>query len=220
MNNFSRTALISIVSVTLLGCGDSPDQEAKKLGFSSVTEMNEIQAQGWHTKARYDDDQAIKQGYPDAKTMIQEKERIENERRAEAERQLLAQQKAEAEKRAEEERRQKAIDNDPYPYIAIISCGMNGWENINALACFAGSVGTELELKSGGKYGLYKAYNIANQFRETQRGIEIPLSKSFELKAQNSQKTLLLGVRIFNKYTNEVLFEKQVAQYGVISVRN
>ena len=48
---------VSAVIFGLLGCG--AEQEAKKLGFSTVEEMNAIQAKGWHTKSQYDTDTAL-----------------------------------------------------------------------------------------------------------------------------------------------------------------
>lgn len=55
-------------------------EEAKKLGFDSVEEMRQIHAKGWHTKERYEIDQAImrakeeedaarRQGFPSAAEM-------------------------------------------------------------------------------------------------------------------------------------------------------
>ena len=48
---------LAFASVALLGgCGGS-DPDPGKLGFSSMEEMQEIQAQGWRTKQRYEQDQ-------------------------------------------------------------------------------------------------------------------------------------------------------------------
>lgn len=41
----------------LFGC--SAEQEAEKLGFANVSEMNVIHNKGWHTKAQYDSDIAL-----------------------------------------------------------------------------------------------------------------------------------------------------------------
>ncbi|GHA07316.1 hypothetical protein GCM10011617_29970 [Novosphingobium arvoryzae] len=105
-----------------------------------------------------------------------------------------------------------------YPYVAVISCGLNGWENINVLACFAGSdsgAATELEINNGGAYALYKPHEIAGNFIQQQRGIEIPLKQKFSIKIQNSHRTVKLGLRIFDRSGN-VIYQRQVAQYGVI----
>lgn len=56
-----KLAIVSIAVLALFGCGE--EDEAKKLGFSSVTEMKEIQAKGWHTMQRYDEDRAKASGF-------------------------------------------------------------------------------------------------------------------------------------------------------------
>ncbi len=114
---------------------------------------------------------------------------------------------------------QASADEDPFPYTAVLSCGMNGFENINLMACMSGRVGTEIELNNNGDYGLYKVYNLPSDWQETDRGVEIPLAKSFSIKMQNSSESLIMGLRVFDNNGN-VLFEKQAARWGVITVSN
>lgn len=108
-------------------------------------------------------------------------------------------------------------EEDPFPYTAVLSCGMNGFQNVNLLACLGGDVGTEIEITNGDEYGLYKAYNFPNKWQQTERGVEIPLSKNFSIKMQNSSASLIMGLRILDNQNN-VLFQKQVGQWGVIQV--
>jgi RNA polymerase subunit RPABC4/transcription elongation factor Spt4 len=107
-------------------------------------------------------------------------------------------------------------------YTAIISCGMSGFENINVLGCFTESHGieTELELKNGNEYGLYKVYQINSLGRTTDRGLEIKLHNHFQIKAQNASEHLILGLRIINEKDGSQVFAKQVSQYGAILVSN
>ena len=51
-NIFIKSTIVAILTVTLFGCGGEAD-EAKKLGFSSVEEMKEAHAKGWHTQQQY-----------------------------------------------------------------------------------------------------------------------------------------------------------------------
>ena len=51
----SKAVVIAILIAGLFGCGGEAD-EAKKLGFASVEEMKEVQAKGWHTKQKYEED--------------------------------------------------------------------------------------------------------------------------------------------------------------------
>lgn len=55
--------VFACISFAVLSACNSKDEEAKKLGFSSAEEMNEIHAQGWHTKNRYEEDTAKRYGY-------------------------------------------------------------------------------------------------------------------------------------------------------------
>ena len=107
-------------------------------------------------------------------------------------------------------------------YEAIFSCGMGTNDHINILACFAGDrngADTELEIKNGNQYGMYKAYNISGLGREYRDGFHIKLDHNFSIKAQNSHDILTLSLKIKDSQGN-VVFQKSVAQYGVISVSN
>lgn len=88
------------------------------------------------------------------------------------------------------------------------------------LACFGGRVGTELVLRNGSSYGLYKMHEIRNLGQETREDLRIDLRRNFELKAQNSDDTLIFGGKIIDRKTNETVFEQQVSRFGVISARN
>lgn len=135
----------------------------------------------------------------------------------------LAEEAAKA-KKAEEERKQaedaeRARIAKDYPYYALITCEFSG-NHTNVLACFSGKPDTEIELRNGQKYGLYKVYQFSSIGRDTQDGFVIDLSPSFALKAQNSHSTLILGVQIIDRKTGSVRFQKKVSKYGVISVGN
>ena len=107
-----------------------------------------------------------------------------------------------------------------FPYHALVSCGMQG-NHINVLACFSGRhVGTELELRNGDQYGLYKVYEISKLGTETRDGLRIELRRNFALKVQNSSDSLILTVTIVESATNKRVFQKSAAQYGVVSVKS
>lgn len=48
-----RLFLICAAALTLAGCSNAAEDEAKRLGFSSASEMEEVQSKGWHTNAQY-----------------------------------------------------------------------------------------------------------------------------------------------------------------------
>ena len=124
-----------------------------------------------------------------------------------------AQQQAAEQKRREEEA--AAALNKEYPYYAVISCGFNN-QHINILACFGGSVGSEIEINNGGAYGLYKIHQIHSLGNETRDGFVINLKSNFAIKAQNSHDTLILGMKVFKRAGNEILYQKQVSQWGTV----
>ena len=131
----------------------------------------------------------------------------------------------EARRKAAEESRKKAEAESSarfaaeFPYYAIMTCGMRE-QHYNIDLCFSGRVGSEIELANGKDYGLYKDFDIRRLGKETRTGFTIDLRSNFELKAQNSNNTLILGIKIFRRGTDEITFQKQVAHWGVISVRN
>jgi hypothetical protein len=100
-------------------------------------------------------------------------------------------------------------------YTAVISCGMQG-QNINVLACFTD---TELKITRNNSTRVYKAYDLQQIGQTYQDGLHIELPENFTIIAQNSQDTLVLGVKIFDK-NNRIMFDDQAGKWGVISVKN
>lgn len=129
----------------------------------------------------------------------------------------------------------------PSKYEALLTCGING-SHINILACFAksGSYGsqTSLSVTRDGFQQLYRVYELANVPQTTgsvvvgpntslpdgmlvdDDGLHILLPDRFVITAQNSQEHLILGIRIFNIKTREIVFQQEVGEYGVIKVGN
>ena len=110
---------------------------------------------------------------------------------------------------------------DPYPYEAILSCGMG--QHINIIPCFAGGssgVNTELTIGNGSIEKMYRVYNIGEAGDEKVDGLHIQLPSTFTLQAQNSHETLTLQLQILEKATGKIVFQKQAAQFGVIYVTN
>jgi hypothetical protein len=108
----------------------------------------------------------------------------------------------------------------PFPYTAVLSCGLNGFENIDLRPCLSSNgFQTTIELNNGGNYGLYKAYNLPNDWRNTNRGVEISLAKTFSITMGNSHDAFIMGLRIFDGGGN-IVFQKQVDQMGTISASN
>lgn len=129
-------------------------------------------------------------------------------------RSALAVQQARAERARAEAAAARRADLAEFPYVAFISCGMNGG-HIATPACFAD---TDLELRNGSAYGLYKIYALDQAGVETNRGLMIKLRRSFSIRAQNSDDTLVLGVEVQDAATRQVLFQQQAGQFRTIRV--
>lgn len=130
-----------------------------------------------------------------------------------------AQEAAEARAAAEQRRRQEYARE--YPYIAVLTCGMG--DHINILACFSGGsrgVDTELRLTNGSEVNLYKVYNLRQAGQERRDGFYIDLRNNFNIRAQNADGTLVLGLKIIDRATNRVLLEDKAARFGVVAARN
>jgi hypothetical protein len=99
-----------------------------------------------------------------------------------------------------------------------------GKSHINVLACFAAqgssSVDTELRLTNGDSTKMYKAYTLSEAGQERRDGFYIDLRKNFSIKAQNSHGTLILGLKVIDRLSGKVLFEKQAARFDVIAASN
>lgn len=106
--------------------------------------------------------------------------------------------------------------------MATISCGLGTGDHINILACFAGGrdgLATELEIRNGSKYGLYKLFNINELGVEDSQGLNIQLNGSYSIVAQNASRNLTLTVTV--RDTNGgIRFQRSAGQYGFIRVSN
>lgn len=127
-------------------------------------------------------------------------------------------------KKQEEDQKNKEIAENlkkakEFPYYAVLTCTV-GTSHTVIEGCFTGDHSTEIELRNGKEYGLYKVFNFSSIGQRTNNGFFIDLRNNFELTAQNSSKNLILGVKLFNRKTNEIIYQKQVSMFGVIKIKN
>jgi hypothetical protein len=107
-----------------------------------------------------------------------------------------------------------------FPYVAYISC-MVGTQKTRIQACMSSrSVQTEIELKNGSEYRMYKMFEVENIGHWNGEELVVDLRSSFELKAQNADDTLTLNVVIKNRATGATVFQKSAAKFGVIAIKN
>ncbi len=100
-------------------------------------------------------------------------------------------------------------------YTAILSCSMQG-RHLNIFSCFKD---TDLKISKNGQPRLYKMYELNSVGTVESDGIHFGLPSKFSVTAQNSDKNLVLGLKILDKQ-NKVVYEEQVGQWGVIKVGN
>ena len=113
--------------------------------------------------------------------------------------------------------KKKAAD---FPFVAYISC-MVGTQKTRIQACMSSrSVQTEIELKNGSEYRMYKMFEVDNIGHWNGEELVVDLRSSFELKAQNADETLTLNVVIKNRATGATVFQKSAAKFGVIAIKN
>lgn len=128
---------------------------------------------------------------------------------------------ARAKANAEKERKEFS---KKYPYTAELSCTFNGMK-MDLITCFvpsnANSSGTELEMTNGGNYNMFQYMQIKKAGSGmTDKVLTIPLSKSFQIKAQNNSEIALLNLVVKKSSTNEIIFQQSARQFGVVAVQN
>jgi hypothetical protein len=66
---------------------------------------------------------------------------------------------------------------------------------------------------------MYKAYNLLSTGSEQRDGFHIDLRAGSTLQAQNSHKTLILGLKVYDRRTGKLIIGNQVAQFGIVSFK-
>lgn len=130
--------------------------------------------------------------------------------------------KLEAEQLQETQRQAAIAAKEAEGFDATFTCGLESMNHLNILGCFIGDGngnGTELEIRNGESYGMYKAYQLKSIGFEDSQGFHIHLNSHFMIAVQNAQSTLLLGL-IIKDGSGKVVFQKSAGRYGVIRVNN
>lgn len=100
-------------------------------------------------------------------------------------------------------------------YTAVLSCNHMG-RHTNIYACFKN---TDLTIRKNGRTRLYKVYELNRAGSMRRDGLHISLPQRFGIAAQNSNRYLVLGLKIYNS-RGKVVYQKQVGKWGVIKVGN
>jgi hypothetical protein len=134
----------------------------------------------------------------------------------------------EAKRKREEQDRQRAEAAEAariakeFPFFAEVTCNNGGYGNFQIHACFTGSKDVQFEVHNGSDYHFYALPDIFNLSARSGRSSEaiINLRNKFQIKMQNAGGDWILGLRVIKRQTGEVVFQKKVSGFGVISVKN
>jgi hypothetical protein len=190
------------------------EEERQKLAAEAVAKR---EAEEKEKRFRESPEYKKQQAELERKRLADEKEAEIKAKKAqeERERQRIVEEK-QARDRAQQEKaaadaRRLQFSKD-FPFYAVITCG----EHFPVHACFSK---TELELRNGNEYKMYKLIDIM-MIPQNQNGIVFNLRNKFELKMQNSDDMLILNLKIYNRATDALVFEKSAARFGVIRISN
>lgn len=149
---------------------------------------------------------------------------------AEARKQGISIEKLQSARAAREEKEAKAAAaaqaaNDKrmakdYPYVAQLRCRI-GTQTINLITCLTdGGVDTEIELRNGSDYRMYKFHEAQSLGNWSNDGVAINLRPAFAIKAQNASSNAVLDLVILDRASGKVKFQKSAAKFGVVAVQN
>ena len=121
-----------------------------------------------------------------------------------------------ADQQAEKERRIKFLNE--YPYYAEVSCINNFGGVFQVHGCFSGSVPTYIEITNGKDYKFLQLIDIMQINLNFDNAAIFNLRSNFKIKMQQSgDDDLVLSIRLVNRSTGDIFFQKKVGKYGVIN---
>ncbi|MFO0519802.1 MAG: hypothetical protein ACK515_05180, partial [bacterium] len=77
-----------------------------------------------------------------------------------------------------------------------------------------------IELKNGTDSRMYKIHDVASIGRWTGDEMVVDLRRSFEIKAQNADRTLVMNLVVKDRASGRTLYQRSAAQFGVMRVAN
>lgn len=147
------------------------------------------------------------------------RQKAANER---AEKERIQKQEAALKAQREQEEKQRLEYAKDFPYYAVLNCGAN-FGGYPFFLCFTGSgrssVDTELEIRNGSAYKMYKYIDMM-QMPVRNGELVVDLRNKFEIVAQNASDNMILNLKVYNRATKQVVFEKSASRFGVIKVSN
>ena len=136
-------------------------------------------------------------------------------------------QAARAEREAAQARTAAAAQRDSdlrtakeFPYVMTLRCRV-GNDHIGLEPCLrSDGVNTELELRNGGDYRMYKVHDVQSLGSHNPGGLEVNLRAKFTLKVQNASNTAVLDVIIKERASGAVKYQQSGGHFKVVAVQN
>lgn len=136
-------------------------------------------------------------------------------------------QAARAEREAREARAAAAAQRETdlriakeFPYVMTIRCRI-GNQHIGIEPCLRSEgVDTELELRNGSDYRMFKVYDVQSLGSRTDEGTEVNLRAKFQMKVQNASNRAVLDIVIRERASGSVKFQQSGGHFKVVAVQN
>jgi TPR repeat protein len=151
--------------------------------------------------------------------LAEQAERQRQQLAAQAERQRVQREAREREARAENERIARE-----FPYYAVLSCGI--FDHMTMTACMLGDyTESEINLTNGSEQNIWTLIRYLNggipNSRETREGLRIELKNTFGISMRNvGSENIVLGIKIYDRRTGNIVYQEEKGRFGTISVRN
>ncbi|MBL8347630.1 MAG: hypothetical protein JNN03_19495 [Rubrivivax sp.] len=107
-----------------------------------------------------------------------------------------------------------------FPYVMTLRCRI-GNQHIGIEPCLhSDGVGTELELRNGADYRMYKVHDVQTLGSRAQEGTEVNLRAKFVLRVQNASNAAVLDVVIRDRASGAVKYQQSAGHFKVVAVQN
>ncbi|MGL5386627.1 MAG: hypothetical protein ACRDCA_12365 [Serratia sp. (in: enterobacteria)] len=113
-----------------------------------------------------------------------------------------------------------SISIKAYPYMAYVSCKLMGYDYPIIHCAYGTYTQSTFEIKNGNNYNMYQGADIGAAGNNSVGVLRIPLSKHFQINVRNGSGNSLINMKIIDRATGSIVFEKSAGMYNYISVEN
>lgn len=107
-----------------------------------------------------------------------------------------------------------------FPYVMTLRCRV-GNNHIGIEPCLRhNGIDTELELRNGSDYHMYKVFDVQGLGDRGDSGTEVNLRSRFQVKVQNASSTAVLDMVIRERASGAVKYQQSGGHFKVLAVQN